>query len=73
MSKDNNIDNVIIKNSSSNSNVTKNIISTTEDFPSFSNNKFKVRIVDMYKNKLADKKETPLGVNKFRCAMSSRH
>lgn len=56
-----------------NSTVTKNIISTTEDFPSFANNKFKVRIVDMYKNKLADKKEIPLGVNKFRCAMSSRH
>lgn len=71
MSK-NNIDNVTIS-TESNSNVTKNIISTTEDFPSFANNKFKVRIVDMYKNKLADKKEIPLGVNKFRCAMSSRH
>ena len=69
MSK-NNIDNVTI--STTNSNVNKNIISTTEDFPSFANNKFKVRIVDIYKNKLKDKKEnTLLGVNKFRYAMSS--
>lgn len=69
MSK-NNIDNVTIS-SGTNSNV-NNIISTTEDFPSFTNNKFKVRIVDMYKNKLKDKKEnTLLGVNKFRYAMSS--
>ena len=68
MSK-NNIDNVTI--SGANSNVNKNIISTTEDFPSFTDNKFKVRIVDMYKNKLAEKKETLLGVNKFRYAMSS--
>ena len=67
MSK-NNIDNVTI--SSTNSNVNKNIISTTEDFPSFANNKFKVRIVDMYKNKIAEKKETLPG-NKFRYAMSS--
>lgn len=67
MSK-NNIDNVTI--SGANSNVNKNIISTTEDFPSFANNKFKVRIVDMYKNKLAEKKETLPG-NKFRYAMSS--
>ena len=66
MSK-NNIDNVTI--SSTNSNVNKNIISTTEDFPSFANNKFKVRIVDMYKNKIAEKKETLPG-NKFRYAMS---
>lgn len=69
MSK-NNIDNVTIS-SGTNSNV-NNIISTTEDFPSFANNNFKVRIVDMYKNKLKDKKEnTLLGVNKFRHAMSS--
>lgn len=61
-----------ITTNNTNSNVNKNIISTTEDFPSFANNKFKVRIVDMYKNKLKDKKEnTLLGVNKFRYAMSS--
>lgn len=66
MSK-NNIDNVTI--SGANSNVNKNIISTTEDFPSFAK-KFKVRIVDMYKNNLAEKKETLPG-NKFRYAMSS--
>lgn len=70
MSKDNNLDNVSVS-SHTNSNVNKNIISTTEDFPSFAK-KFKVRIVDMYKNKLAEKKEnTLLGVNKFRYAMSS--
>ena len=68
MSK-NNIDNVTIS-TTTNGNV-NNIISTTEDFPSFANDEFKVRIVDMYKNKLADKKETLLGVNKFRYAMSS--
>ena len=73
MDKDNIELNDITISTKSNSNVTKNIISTTEDFPSFANNKFRVRVVDMYKNKLADKKETPLGVNKFRCAMSSRH
>ena len=72
MSKVNNSDD-ITANDSNSSTVTKNIISTTKDFPSFGNDKFKVRIVDMYKNKLADKSETPLGVNKFRCAMSSRH
>lgn len=60
-----------ITTNNTNGNVNKNIISTTEDFPSFANNKFKVRIVDIYKNKLKDKKETLLGVNKFRYAMSS--
>ena len=60
-----------ITTNNTNGNVNKNIISTTEDFPSFANNKFKVRIVDMYKNKLKAKKETLLGVNKFRYAMSS--
>lgn len=68
----NNIDNNVTISTTTNSNVNKNIISTTEDFPSFANNKFKVRIVDMYKNKLKDKKENNLlGVNKFRYAMSS--
>ena len=67
MSK-NNIDNVTI--STTNSNVNKNnIISTTEDFPNFAK-KFKVRIVDMYKNNLTEKKEALPG-NKFRYAMSS--
>ena len=68
MSKDNNLDNVTVS-SGTNSNVNKNIISTTEDFPNFAK-KFKVRIVDMYKNKIAEKKETLPG-NKFRYAMSS--
>ena len=66
MSK-NNIDNVTIS-TATNGNV-NNIISTTEDFPNFAK-KFKVRIVDMYKNNLAEKKETLPG-NKFRYAMSS--
>ena len=71
MSKNNNLDDTTINNTT-NGNVTKNIISTTEDFPSFANNKFRVRIIDMYKNKLAEDKKSLPG-NKFRCAMSSRH